>query len=333
MTAGLTERLRLLSAWLLFAALACWGTLAILFSNLPGGARHAAAAVFCLLALAAALVPRGNGAKMGWFSALFALVLGWWLLLPASNTRDWTPDLALLPSADIFASSVTIHNIRNCDYRTETDYTVRHYDRTFDLGALRSLDLFLVNWGLPHFSHAMLSFGFDGGEYVCISIETRKKKGDEYSAVKGFFKQYELTYVVADERDVVRLRTNYRKAEEVHLYRLKAAPALTRQIFLDYLRTVNILKDRPQWYNAILASCTTDIRKHIAPYYPKFKMDWRILASGHAEEMVYELGAVDRSLPLPELKRRSHINAHARAAGPDEAFSALIRRGLPGFAE
>ncbi|MDO8804943.1 MAG: DUF4105 domain-containing protein [Elusimicrobiota bacterium] len=318
-------------AWLLFSVLTCWGTMALVYSNLPPGPRTAAAAVFVIAALVSALFPRSNGRKIIYFLSAFALVLACWLALPPSNSRDWEPDVATLPYADVSGSTVTIHNIRNCDYRAETDYDVRHYDRTFKLGSLRSMDLFLVNWGVPYLDHAMLSFGFGGGEYVCISIETRKKKGEEYSSIRGFFKQYELTYVVADERDIVRLRTNYRKGEEVYLYRLKAEPELVRLIFLDYLRSINRLKDRPQWYNALTANCTTDIRKHIAPYYPKLKSDWRILASGYADEMVYELGVVDQTLPLQELKRRSHINERSKAAGPGPAYSAVIRNRLPGF--
>lgn len=318
-------------AWLFFLAAACWGAMALLYSNLPSGLRASLAAAFVGAALASAIFPRSNRRKIIYFLPVFALVLAWWLVLPPSNSRDWAPDVATLPSAGISGSTVTIRNIRSCDYRAENDYTVRHYDRTLELGSLRSMDLFLVNWGVPYLDHAMLSFGFGGGEYVCISIETRKKKGEEYSSIRGFFKQYELTYVVADERDLVRLRTNYRKGEEVYLYRLKAEPELARLIFLDYLRSINRLKDKPQWYNALTANCTTDIRKHIAPYYPKLKFDWRILASGYADEMVYELGVVDQTLPLPELKRRSHINERSRAAGPDPAYSANIRRGLPGF--
>jgi len=325
------KRVKQIFAGLLFAALTAWGVMALAYSNLPYRLRLAAAAAFIIAVLLGIIIPRSNTRKIVWYSGVFALLLAWWLLLPPSNNRDWAPDVATLPYAEIGGSSVTIHNIRNCAYRTEKDYEVRHYDRTFNLAALRTMDLYLVNWGLPHFSHAMISFGFGGGEYVCLSIETRKKKGEKYSSLKGFFKQYELTYVVADERDVVRLRTDYRIGEEVWLYRLKATPELARLVFLDYLASVNRLKDRPQWYNALTASCTTSVRKHIAPYYPKFRFDWRILASGHADQLVYEMGVVDTTLPLRELKLRSRINARSKAAGQGPGYSEIIRRGLPGF--
>ncbi len=318
-------------AGLLFLALTCWGAMAIVFSNLPDGLRLVGAGAFGIAALGSVMIPRSTRWKIACFSSVFALVLTGWLALPPSNVRDWQPDVATLPSATIAGGTVILHNIRNCDYRTETDYVVRHYDRTFDLGSLRSMDLFLVDWGLPHMAHTMLSFGFGRDEYVCFSIETRKKKGEEYSSVRGFFKQYELTTVVADERDVVRLRANFRKGEDVYLYRLKASPELIRLVFLDYLRSVNRLKERPEWYNALTANCTTDIWKHIVPYYPKATFDWRILASGHVDEMAYELGTMDRTLPFPELKRRSRINERSKSAGQGREFSKTIRQGLPGF--
>ena len=324
-------RLKLIFAWLSFLALSCWGIMAVVYSNLPPWLRLAAAAAFAAAAFAAVLLPSGGRRKTTCFSSLFVILLAWWLVLPPSNDRDWEPDVAKLPYAEVNASSVTLRNIRDSDYRSEREYTVRHYDRTFDLGSLRSLDLFFIDWGLPHIAHTMLSFGFGGGNYVCFSIETRKKKGEEYSSIRGFFKQYELTYVVADERDLIRLRTNYRKGENVYLYRLDATPEFIRQVFLDYLQSVNRLRKKPQWYNALTANCTTDIWKHIAPYYSGAKFDWRILASGHVDEMAYELGVVDQTFPFRELKRRSLINERSKAAGPGRDYSEKIRQGLPGF--
>jgi hypothetical protein len=309
--------------------MAGWATVAILFSNLPGFLRPWIAGVFgcgCLIAL----VGRYSNVmtRLG-FVAAFAVVLAWWLLMPPSNTRNWQPDVVVLPWADIQETRVTIHNIRNCDYRSETDYTVRHYDKTFDLDKLESIDLFLVYWGSPSIAHTMISFGFRGDGFVCFSVETRKEIGEEYSTIKGFFRQYELTYVVADERDLIRLRTNYR-GELVYLYHLKESKDLVRKIFLDYLRKVNSLKDRPEWYNALTDNCTDSIRSHKAPYNPDGRLDWRIIINGYLDEMLYERKAIDTSLPFPELKKRSFINERAKGLDKSPDFSQLIRVGLPG---
>src|SRR5262245_40220964 len=257
-------------------------------------------------------------------------VLTWWLLLSPSNTRNWQKDVAILPNADIEGNRITIHNIRNCDYRTETDFDLRHYDKSFDLDQLRTVDLYLVYWGSPNIAHTMVSFGFDGGDYLCISIETRKEIGETYSAIKGFFRQFELTYVVADERDLVRLRTNYRQGEEAYLYRIQATPERVRALFMIYLERINSLYRRPQWYNALTSNCTTNIRFHTKAMGNRAPFDWRIIVNGHGDEMLYERRRIDTSLPFVELKRRCLINPRAKAADKADDFSRLIRQGVPG---
>jgi len=316
----------------LIAVSLAWGTAAIAFSPLPAQFRPWLTWGFPLFSLAVLLLVRPRRRALLCYCLLFLLLLSGWLAMAPSNDRNWQPDVATLPYGVIDGNRVTIHNIRNIDYRTETDYTVRHYDRTFDLSQLRSIDLFLSDWGLKTIVHTILSFGFADGSYLCISVETRKEVGEEYSALRGFFRNYELTYVVADERDLIRLRTNYRKGESVYLYRLGGSPpAVVREIFLDYVRYINRLRERPEWYNALLGNCTTQIRGHTRPYAGKVWWDWRLLANGYVDEMAYEIGVLDRSLPFAELKQRSLINRRALAAGSDPEFSRRIREGLPGM--
>jgi hypothetical protein len=313
-----------------FAVLTGWAALAVFYSNLPAALRPVAA-----LAWVAASAYLLLGIKRRWkgrlaFAASFAAVVAWWLAIPPSNDRDWQPDLAVLPWAEVAGNRVTVRNIRWCDYRSETDFTVRHYDRTFDLDKLVAADLYIVHWGSPHIAHTMMSFGFEDGKYLCFSIETRKEKGEDYSTVKGFFKQYELTYVAADERDLVRLRTNFR-GEQVRVYRLQVDPATIRGVFLGYIRSMTSLRDQPEWYNALTGNCTTNIRGHTLPYAGNKRWNWRFLVNGHLNELIYERGAVDRSLPLAELTARSLVNARALTAGDGEDFSQRIREGVPGM--
>jgi len=234
-----------------------------------------------------------------------------------------------LPYASITGDRITLHNIRNNHYRTETDYEVRHYEKTFDLNDLQTLDLFLVYWGSPAIAHTILSFGFGNDEYVAISIETRKEQGEDYSPIKGFFRQYELTYVVADERDVIRLRPNYR-GETTYLYRLKTPPETIRAVFLNYMKQINSLTRQPEWYNAFTANCTTVIR-HNVPYAARNPWSWKLLLNGYLDELIYENGVVDRRLPFAELKRLSLIDGRSKAANDDPDYSARIREGLPGI--
>jgi len=318
--------------FLFLATVTGLATLAIYYSNLPAGLRPITAGVFAIVSMGLIVSGLRRGHRWSWVVvlALFcAIFSAWWLLIPPSNDRNWQADVAVLPWAEIDDPLVTVHNIRNVDYRTETDYTVRHYDRSFDLTTLQSVDLFLVYWGSPSIAHTIMSFGFANGSYLSISIETRKEVGEAYSAVKGFFKQFELTYVVADERDIVRLRTNYRQGEDVYLYRLNVPLEFTRKVLLDYLAEVNSLKEHPEWYRALFTNCTTSILRHTTPYNPNPRFDYRFIVNGYLDEMLNERKLIDQGLPFVELKKLSHINAKALAAGKAADFSQLIRAGLP----
>jgi len=317
------------------AALGCilllltlWAAAALYFDARVPWLRIPLAAIYLLAILAVWIRAKGRWLKMGLTAGAAALVMAWWFNLKPSNDRDWQPDLAVLPYADINGSKVTVHNVRNCDYRTETDFDVRYYDRTYNLEELRSVDLFMVYWGSPSMAHTMFSFGFEGGDYLCFSIETRKGKGEGYSAVRGLFRQFELIYVAADERDVVRLRTNYRQGEDAYLFRLKATPEKAREFFLGYVRRINSLHAKPEWYSAITQNCTTSIRMQRAAA-DRAPWDWRLLVNGYGDELLYERGAINTNLPLADLKQRVHINARARAVDKDADFSRLIRQGLP----
>jgi hypothetical protein len=329
------QRAAAAAAWSLVALpAALWATLAVYYSNLPGPpvVRTAAAVAFALGLLAIVLLVRPWPTAGVAVAAAIGGVIVWFLLIPPSNDRDWQPDVALLPWADIGGDRIVMHNVRDNDYRTETDYTVRHEDRTVRLSELRTLDVFLVYWGSPAIAHTIMSFGFTGDRYVAISIETRKEKGEDYSAVRGFFKLYEITYVVADERDVVRLRTNFR-GEQVYLYRMRVPAEDVRVLFVNYLRYVNGLRERPVWYNALTHNCTTAIRGHRPPTRPRVLTGWKVLLNGYVDELAYDQGVLDRSLPFTELKKRSLINPAARSADRDPAFSVRIRAGLPGMPE
>ncbi len=286
-----------------------------------------AGGVVAISALAATFVRPWWRATVAVF-ALFAVVLGWWLALTPSNDHDWEPDVARQPSATIAGSQLTVRNVRNFQYRDEYDFTERWETRTYDLDALVGLDLFISFWGPTLYGHTIMSWEFADGRHLAISIEARKEKGEGYSAVRGFFRQYELLYVVADESDVIALRTNHR-GETVQLYRPHGSPAEDRALLLDYVREMNALAEKPRWYNALTHNCTTTIWHHAKAVGSDHPFDWRLLANGYLVDLAYERGTVDTSVGLEELKRRSDITARARSAGDGEGFSKAIREGLP----
>jgi hypothetical protein len=321
-------------AGLAIAVATGWGAL-VLFYLAPGPAwvRRALTSSFVALGLAALgalAVRRARWPAALGFAGAFALVLVVWGSARPSNDRNWQPEVAVLPYATIDGDRVTVHNIRNFDYRTETDFTPAYYDRTFDLRRLDRVDLVAVYWMGPAIAHLFLSFGF-GDEHLAISIEARKARTKPYATLPGFFRQYELVYVVADERDVIRVRTNYRKSppEEVYLFRAVGPIENGRRIFLDYMRDINELREHPRFYNTLTTNCTTMILAHAAVNPGHIPYSWKVLFSGYAPEYVYEQGRLDRSLPFEELRRRAHINAAAQAADQAPDFSRRIRAGLP----
>ncbi len=313
---------------LIMAIMVIWSMAAIYYSNLPGHLlRSAGAVLFPLINAVIVFSVRPFRKAVFFFLVLFAAVLSGWLWIPPSNNRNWQPDVAILPSAEIVGNQLTVYNIRNCEYRSQTDYSVAYYDRTFDLSTLQGADLFLIYWGSPLIAHTMMSFCFEGDQYLCISIETRKEEGEGYSAVKGFFKQFELIYVVGDERDLVRLRTNFRN-ETVYLYRLTAKPELVQEVLFSYLRRINQLKQQPEWYKALTQNCTTAIRGHTAPY-AHGAMSWKIIVNGYLDTLLYERKAIYTEMAFEQIKAVSCINEKALEAGGSDDFSSRIRRDLP----
>lgn len=267
---------------------------------------------------------RGRAASV----LLLGVVAGWWFTLKPSNDGDWQPDVAQLAWADVSGDEVTFHNVRNCVYRTESDYTPVWETRKVNMSKLTGIDIAICYWGSPSMAHPIVSFQFADALPVCFSIETRKNVGEQYSAIGGIYRQYELIYTVADERDVMRVRTNFRKGEDLYLYRLKMAPDKTRERFMDYVNALNYLRDNPRWYNAVTTNCTTSIRTQHAAN-ERARWDWRMLVNGYMDEMMFERGVLlTEGKSFAELKKAAHINERAHAAGDSPEFSARIRFGM-----
>ena len=266
-------------------------------------------------------------AALGIF-VLFVIVLAWWLMLTPSNDRDWQSDVARLPTVTLEGSKLTINNVRSFRYRDTDDFEERWTTQTYDLDELVGFDIFFSFWGPTAYGHTIASWEFSDGRHISISIETRKEKGESYSALRGFFRQFELYYVVAEETDSIALRTNHR-GERVELYRIFTPKEGDRAMLLDYVRDINALAAKPRWYNALTQNCTTTIWGHARAVGSSFPLDWRVLANGYVLELAYELGTVNSSLSLGDLKRVSDVTERARRAGNSVNFSRAIREGLP----
>lgn len=318
------------AGWVAVALVTAWGALALAIAGpvSPPWLSRLLAGLWVVAVVATALLRRPLPHALPVLALLFGLLLAWYATLRPSNDRDWIEDVSRTPWGEVEGDRLVVHDVRFFDYRSETDWEPHWEDRTYDLSKLRSLDLFLSYWGPRDIAHTILSWGFEGGDQLAISIEIRKEKGEEYSALAGLFRQYEIFYVAADERDLVKLRTN-RRGENVFLYRLSTPPDRARRLLLDYVATMNGLARRPRFYNAFSTNCTTSIRTHILKLGVAMPWDLRILRNGWIDQMLMERGAINGTMPYEELRRRSSIDDRAKAAESAPDFSVRIREGLP----
>jgi Domain of unknown function (DUF4105) len=314
----------------LVVAITVWSAGALYYAVAAGPRVRAALAVALVVAVTVAFLRLPLRRAVTGLLVVFAVVQVGWQGIRASNDRDWQPEVSVTPWASLAGDLVTIHGVRNFDYRTETEFVPRWETRTYDLRSLDTVDLVAVYWAGKAIAHIMLSFGFGGRDFVAVSIETRRERTEGYSAIAGFFRQYELVYIVGDERDLIRVRTTYRSPQEdVYLYRLRPPRENIRRGFLDYVKTMNAMRDRPRFYNTLTTNCTTGVLLHsrVNPEAPPWS--WKVLLSGYVPAYLYDLGRLDTTRPFPELERLSRVNERAHAADQDPAFSLRIREGLP----
>ena len=293
--------------------------------------RTVLAAGFILATALAFFMGRCRGRIFLLYLLVFGTLVALWFRIPASNERNWQTEVAVTPSATIQGDTVTIHGVRNFNYRSETDFDVRWEDRTYRLSDLDSADLIAVYWAGKAIAHIMLSFGFRGKEHVSISIETARRKGR--SSTRRSRVSFDNTSFIMSwptSATLFEVRTTYRHPQEdVYVYRLRTSRENIRRVSLDYLKTINELHERPRFYNTLTTNCTTNILMHsrVNPGSPP--MSWKVLLSGYVPDYLYELGRLDGTTAFPELEAASRVNDRANAADRDAAFSARIREGLP----
>ena len=262
------------------------------------------------------------------FTAAFAILLVWWYRIPPSNDHVWADDVAQMTSGIVNGPRVTLHNVRNFDWRSDSDYTQRWETRQYDLNKLRSVDMIMSYWSGPAIAHMLVSFGFDNADYVVFSVEIRPRKGDDFSEIGGFFKEFELSIIAADERDVIRVRTNVR-GEDDYLYRIRMPVSAMRSLFLAYIDQANSLVHAPRFYNTVTANCATLVYHMMTRIVGHLPLNYSLLLTGYLPEYVYRIGGLTLHYSFEELQSRGRITERAKAADHSESFSTDIRRGIP----
>jgi hypothetical protein len=305
-----------------------WATLVIYYSNLPwAGVRLGLAVIFAAFMIWALWFSRLRGMPMVAI-ALFLCVVAWSISIRPSHDRNWRPEVAVMPRAVIEGDRVHLTGVRNFDYRTRNDFTVRYEERDVELSHLIAIDFYVSYFTEGPVGHTFLSFIFDNAPPLSISIETRPEVGEGFAPVASLFKQFELIYVVGDERDLVRVRTNYR-GEPVYLYRLNTSADDARRLLMVYLARINELADHPEFYHLLTNSCTINIVRYANAVGRSGRLNFRHILNGLIDGYLYYSGRMNTTLPFDELRRRSLINETAQAADGAADFSERIRASLP----
>jgi hypothetical protein len=307
------------------AVVGLW-TAGAIYYDLCGGNKWGRALASCwvlgLLSLFAFWQPLWKPCFVFWGAV--AIFLTWWLKQKPSHDRDWDPAVAVLPRAVRKRDEVTIENVRNFEYRSLDDFTPRYESRTYRLANLKGVDAIFFNWGSAVMSHPVLVFDFGPDGRVCMSIEVRYRRGQDYLILRSLYHFYELIFLVTDERDAILRRTKYGPSQEAHLYRLATTPEELRATFLDYIDAINALYQTPRWYHGLCTNCTTAFYRLPSS---RRRCDWRVLANAQLDRALYATGRLDRTLAFAELRRAAYLNDIANAA-PEEGFGDHVRHEL-----
>jgi hypothetical protein len=288
--------------------------------------------VLAILGSLAAAFRFGLAASLALVAACLCIAVLWWSTIEPSNDRNWRPEVAQLLTGEIDPGDparVTLHNVRNFDWRTETDFTERWETRAYDIDTLSSVDLILTYWAGPSIAHTIVSFGFDDGDHVLFSVSIRPTVERGYSSIAGFFKVFELIVTAADERDAIRLRTDVQAGNTVRLFRVALPPAAMRELFLDYVKLGNELAARPRFYRTLVDNCTTVVWKLVDRIAPGLPLDHRVFLSGLLPAYIYDLGALDMRHTLAELEAFSVLPGGLPDDLDGPGYSAALRAGVP----
>jgi len=268
--------------------------------------------------------------KLAYGLFLVAVVIwtAWWMRIRAAADLKWVAENAYQTTGKIEGDIATLKYVRNFEWKTKREFTPRWEDRTYDLGKLVALDVFVCTWGDPRIAHTILSFVFEDAPPLAMTIETRREVGEKWTALAGFMKSYEIIFIGADERDVIRNRVNVR-GEDVRLYRVASNAEMRRKLFEAYLARMNALAERPRFYNTVFMNCTTEIARLVRAAGHKFPLDWRILVSGYLAEFLYRLELLDNRMPFDTLRAAADIRARSLAADAAQDYWRRIRDGLP----
>jgi hypothetical protein len=321
------SRIGLTATWVLAAALWLWSLLALwFFPAWPSWMQFVVTIIALAVSVGHCWHARRIWKPLGLIAG-FLLVRGLWEFNRPSNDRVWIDVNARTVSAELNGDQVRIRNFRSAHWRTAKDYDLNWEERTYDLAQLRTVDFVISPFAFGRtFAHTFLTFGFADGEYVAISVEIRRERGESYSPVRGMFRHYEVTYVVGDETDLIALRTEVNQ-DPVYLFPIRTPVEKVRGLFVSLLQNANRLREQPEFYHTVLNTCHLHVVQHVnALRRHKIGFDWRNLLPGYADELASELGLIDFDGSLEQARERFLINSRSAPVTDRKVWSRQIRQ-------
>jgi len=305
-----------------------WCTLVIKFT-FPSILQTPLSIAFPLISIILLLSLKDLSKSLKTFCLICLAIMIYYISITPSLDRDWTEDVAVLPEVSINGREVEIKNFRNFTYQSKNSFESKYEDRVYKLDDLEGADFIISYWdNFRSIGHTFISFRFKNQKPICISVEVRKEKGEKYHPVKGLFKQYELIYVIGDERDLIPLRTNHR-AEETFLYPLTINKQESETFLLSLLKGVQGINNKPEFYHSLDKNCTTTLVKHInaVPNF-KVKVNLDLILNGLSDYAVYKMEGTTNELNFTVLKQCCYISKLARSLPLDEDFSKNLRKSV-----
>ena len=311
--------------------LTTWSALALWYRlPAPEGIRLLSAGFFGLFGcvVIVALFTANRRRAIVAFVLAFAAMALWWSTIRPPVDGNWAPQFSRQVTGKVDGDILTLTGVRDFVWLSKTDFTENWETRSYDMSKLETVDVFLSYWAGPNMAHFMLSFGFEGDEYLAWSIEVRRDASGGFSPIADAFKEHSLIVLATDERDAIGLRTNVEK-DDVQMFRLRVSPEVARSLLLKYVEDANQLAKQPQFYNSITTNCTTSVLRMMEAVGDRFALDWRLIANGYLPDYAYDHGSIDTRVSLEELRQLGSISERAQLAGLAEGYSTAIREGVP----
>lgn len=270
-----------------------------------------------------------------WMCIVFVACLpAYWAMTAhtPSNDRPWADDHARLAAVRFDGQDVRIENFRHCEYRSELDYDTNYRDFDFKLNELKRVWFGVARFtAVEGLAHTFLSFEVEqstGSKFFSVSVEIRREQGESFSPLKGLYRQYEIIYVVSDDRDAIGSRTVHRPNDRVYLYLVNATPPYVQALFRDIARRMQRLEAHPEFYHSLFNNCTNNIAAHTDELTPDSVRltEPTIFIPGYSDRFAFSRGLIGSpGQSFAELRAASRIDEIARRVGIRKDFANLIR--------